>query len=329
MSPRSTDSIAALVSTLGRLRVARLRFRAIARDAIVFGDFPGSAVRGGFLAGLFDVGCVMPKRDCPRCELRADCPVTRVSGEDREPSPTRTALYRIDVSRLPPRLLAGEEFEFGLDLYGDAAESKRLARAAIKRFAERGVGRRRARFDLLDVEGDPIFASPTLEADLASRVAETRKRAASSAEICFLTPLRVVLDGRTLQSFSFDPFVRSLVRRARLLLESSERIDLGLAERDLVTDAKSVRVIESRLAKQDQVRFSSRQGRSMNLHGIQGAVVIEGDLARFAPWLAFGSLVGVGKGATFGQGAFEIRAVDARIVEASGATMLPPGAAPR
>lgn len=237
------------------------------------------------------------------------------------------------MSRLPARLLAGEEFAFGLDLYGEAAESTRLARAAIARFAERGVGRRRARFDLVDAAGDRAETGSTLEADLASRVAETRKSASSTAEIRFLTPLRVVQDGRTLHSFSFDPFVRSLVRRARLLLESSERIDLRLAERDLVADAKRVRVIESRLAKQDQVRFSSRQGRSMNLHGIQGAVVIEGDLARFAPWLAFGSLVGVGKGATFGHGAFEVRAVNEGnaegIIEGTGATMSPPGAAPR
>lgn len=301
---RETLDDGGAVAALGRLRATRLRFAARAIDAIEWGGFPGSALRGGFLAGLLDVGCVVPARDCPRCDLRHDCPVTRISGEHEDPSPTRTALYRVAPPREKSRIEPDEEFVFGVDLYGDAAESRTLALAAVERFAERGVGRRRARFSLSGIAPDATRNPARLHDELAAAVRSLAATAESGLELRFETPLRIVSGGRSLSSFSVDPFVRSLVRRARLLLESAEGCALEVDHHDLLARTASVRVVATRLSKRDQVRFSSRQRRLMNLHGIEGAVVLDGDLSPFLPWLAFGAIVGAGKGATFGHGAY-------------------------
>lgn len=297
------DGVAA---ALGRLRASRLRISVTARDAIEWGGFLGSTLRGGFLAGLFDVGCVVESRDCRTCELRDSCPIPRIGGEHEDPSPARTALYRV----VPPESDAGVEpggsFAFGIDLFGDASEARSLAIAAVERFAGRGVGRRRARFEIDSIAAS---ASPTLREELDARIGELAGAASDAVEIRLRSPLRVVVDGRQLSSFSFDPFVRSLVRRARLLLESAEGVALEFDHRELRALAAAVRVVDARTSKRDQVRFSSRQGRSMNLHGIEGSVVLAGELAPFFPWLAFGEAVGVGKGATFGHGVYSCRAV--------------------
>ncbi len=58
-------------------------------------------------------------------------------------------------------------------------------------------------------------------------------------------------------------------------------------------------------------RYSARQDRRMEWSGLVGTATYAGDLAPFWPYLVFGQWVHVGKGATFGLGAYRIEAIDA------------------
>jgi CRISPR-associated endoribonuclease Cas6 len=293
------------LQSLGRLRHTALRFECVARDTITCGDFPGSALRGGLLAGLFDVGCVVAERDCPTCEFLSTCSVPRLSGEATRQSPTSTPLYRVRGFAGDADLAAGATFEFAIDLFGAATELRTLVIAAIERFAERGFGRRRARFEIVSINDSAPRDGATIDAELRDRVASIPP---DSVVLRCESPLRLTANGRTLGRFSCVPFVSSLLRRARLVMESGEGIALEVDAAELKRHAATLRVIRDDLSKQDQVRYSARQGRSMNLHGTKGDVVIAGELAPLAPWLAFGAIAGVGKGAAFGHGVISLHA---------------------
>src|SRR5262245_24846018 len=150
---REAPDATALLSSLGRIRAARLRVTARAIDAIDAGEFPGSALRGGLLTALLDVGCVVTHRECGACTLLQDCAVPRITGEAAAVEPTsRSRPHR------PYRLFApfsavdrGAEFGFGVDLFGEAADRAALAVGAIARLAERGIGRRRGRFEVVAI----------------------------------------------------------------------------------------------------------------------------------------------------------------------------------
>jgi CRISPR/Cas system endoribonuclease Cas6 (RAMP superfamily) len=50
----------------------------------------------------------------------------------------------------------------------------------------------------------------------------------------------------------------------------------------------------------------------MEWAGLVGTAIYEGDLTPFWPYLVFGQWVHVGKGTTFGLGAYRLEAVEAR-----------------
>jgi hypothetical protein len=57
-------------------------------------------------------------------------------------------------------------------------------------------------------------------------------------------------------------------------------------------------------------RYSARQDRRMEWAGLVGTATYAGDLRPFWPYLVFGQWVHVGKGATFGLGAYRLEAGD-------------------
>lgn len=300
------------LALLRHLEITRLRFVARAMDAIDLREFPGSALRGGLLVALFDVGCVAVHRQCEECAFLADCAVPRVLGResprtDRGNHGFFTRPYRITAAHAPPRIERGATFEFGIDLFGEAAEFAALLRTAVIRLGERGLGRRRSRFEV-ESGGDFEACAPRLMGDeIAARI---RDLPTDRLLLCFDSPLRLQSKGHALTEFSFLSLMANLLRRASGLMESHGRAQVEALARPLLERASRVVVIAASWTKRDQVRFSSRQGRAMNLHGAQGQVEVAGDLAAFVPWLAFGEIAGAGKGTTFGHGSMRVLATN-------------------
>lgn len=54
-------------------------------------------------------------------------------------------------------------------------------------------------------------------------------------------------------------------------------------------------------------RYSNRQDTKMNMGGVMGEVVYEGDFESFWPYVKLGEYVHVGKGSGFGLGKYTIK----------------------
>jgi CRISPR/Cas system endoribonuclease Cas6 (RAMP superfamily) len=293
-----------------------LRLAARLREPLDAPPFAGSMLRGALFASALDVSCVVDHRRCDDCRLVADCVVPALFEGDatRREEPSAAFLPKPYLLRLlAPRELAGEakarleagtEIAFEIALFGAATEHATLVAAWLERTLERGLGRRRARADVLAIER--IDAAAHAES-LAARAAELPRR---NVVVRLESPLRLPRRGRIEIALPFERLVASLLRRAASLLECHESIALDADPRALVGAARSVAVVSSRLRKIDRVRRSSRQDRSMNLIAIEGEVEFEGDVSSFRPLLAFAERCGAGKGATFGFGRLRCIAPD-------------------
>lgn len=79
--------------------------------------------------------------------------------------------------------------------------------------------------------------------------------------------------------------------------------------RGLIAAAASVRLAADHTRWTTWARYSARQDRRMAWSGLIGDATYEGDLRPFWPYLVFGQWTHVGKGATFGLGAYRLAAV--------------------
>jgi hypothetical protein len=112
------------------------------------------------------------------------------------------------------------------------------------------------------------------------------------------TPLRIARDGSILQSFSFSPFIRTLLRRVSSLAYYYYGSILDIDYKRLSALSGTVSITE------DSFRWEEwRKGR---LCGIVGSGVLCGDLTDFHPVLLLGEYLQCGKDAAFGLGSYEL-----------------------
>lgn len=316
------------------LDVHVLRFRAEVTSALRLPVAAGAALRGA-LFGALRVGFCLAAQgpDCGRPELAARCPVCFLlapveAGHRRGQDVPRPYTLRVPFAGREVVYAPGQSFEFGMATFGRALETFPYALLGIQTMGERGMGPRRAgSFRLTEVwaehplagrqervyrAGEPTVRVPALPVTAADVAAEARalarRGAARRLRLSFVTPVRLIEEGRLVKPPDFR--LRALV--ARLL----ERLDalaarygdgpLGAEIEPLRYAAEAARVVEQRLQWREVFRASGRHGRLLPMSGLLGEVVVEGDLGPLLPWLVWGSLVQVGKDATMGNGALAL-----------------------
>ncbi|MBK6943016.1 MAG: CRISPR system precrRNA processing endoribonuclease RAMP protein Cas6 [Planctomycetes bacterium] len=310
-------------TSLRSLRIATLRIRARARDALRLPRFAGSTLRGAFGHALFDTACATGTRDCAPCALRERCAVpyvfeTPIEADDaRLPGvPFAPHPFAFDVAFGGSRLRAGAPFSFGLTLFGRATEYVPTFAAALARTGERGLTGDRSAFDVVGIDGlteagwaELASGDPLVLDRHATRAAIKRMDAPAASgsrlRVTLRTPLRLAADGRLARLESFHELMRACARRAKALLAFHEGIDVSF---DAALDAaRSVRTVVHNLRRVHAQRWSQRQGRRMQLDGWLGRVEFEGDFGACGDLLAFASNAGVGKSTAFGFGRLALR----------------------
>jgi CRISPR-associated endoribonuclease Cas6 len=123
----------------------------------------------------------------------------------------------------------------------------------------------------------------------------------------FLTPTRILYDGRLTLNLEFHILIRNLLRRLSLLYyfhcngDPSEWDFKGIIEM-----AKEVKVKESNLRWYDWERYSGRQETRMKMGGFVGEITFDGNVEPFMPLIKAGEVLHVGKGTGFGLGKYKI-----------------------
>ena len=280
-----------------------------------------AAIKGGFEEALRRAAAC-------RCDERgstssaANCAFHHAFGRALTPDPA--ALKRFQKPSAPfvftlPQLSSplpnrGQAVPLGLTLVGTAANHVAVYLDAVKRLfgagnrsglpcatvvrvESRGYGESRH----LVREGEGALRLDLLEQLSLNGLVEGLPLVPREMTVEFLTPLRLLHEGRPVRDLSFSAFIRPLMRRASSLAYYYGGVELDHDFRWLAAQSEGVECTT-------RLRWAGREveSRGALADGLIGELTFRGELADFAPFLLFGEYVHLGKGAPFGLGAYRV-----------------------
>lgn len=288
------------------LLTLRLRFQTLAPQLLP--PLPTNALRGALGHALRALACRQrPNTPCNGCLHARGCgypllfeppgrPDAGLGVTDRAPPPLVLAPESRVLGGPPIPLADGDSLTVRVTLVGRlAAAYEDLAIAALRKGAESGVGispadkRSKVPLHLASVERVPSLDLPI----------------PSAAELTFVSPVRLHADGKIRGLIEAPQFLAALLRRTDTLtrLYGTEPFDNLSAPDGLRFRSRDTHVISVN-------RYSSRQERRMELPGVLGTFILNGDLASIWPSLLFGERVQIGKGTSFGFGRYRLRGAE-------------------
>ncbi len=307
----------------------KLNFTCEAVTAVSLPRYNGSILRGAFFSALRQDFCLNKELNtclnCPRAEV---CPICRlVATVERDsnrgaeiPRPFALEPVITENTRFEP----GQNFSFGVTLFGQSLALFPYVILAIQRMGEAGMGNRviaPSRFLLREAKTvNPLSATERLIYSNETRIVNTPDTAITQPDvlsyaarlssdklrISLLTPLRLVVEGSLVQKLTFRVFIQRLLRRLTDLYRycCNQEIDLDFA--GLLKQAEGILAVRDNIRWVDLTSYSNRRHASTPTGGLTGETTFAGNLKDFLPLLVWGELTHVGKDATRGNGWYRI-----------------------
>lgn len=314
-----------------KLEAHALRFRCSAVTPMVLPPFKGASIRGALFSALRRRFCLKPQTvNCEDAALRKACPVCSLLATVDEDAPRGIETAR--PCTVEPPLTSktfyreGEDFVFGVTVFGQAAQLMPYVVLGALGIAETGIGDRSRAAGVFRVESIESYSPLSGRREVVYRRGASKVRAngikvthadvlqhskayegLSRVTLEILTPMRLVVGGHLVKALTFEVLMRRLLRRLTDLSLSACGEAPVIDHATLLRAAVAVGVAEDRTRWVDVPSFSSRHGRFTPIGGLLGSVTFEGELGPFVPWLLWGSITHVGKDATKGGGWYRVR----------------------
>jgi len=308
-------------------QVARFRFLLQALEPVRLPPYAGSVWRGLLGLGLRRAACVTRQPSCEGCLLRHACVYSLVfESPATEPAEARRykELPHPFALEIPPaaarEIDRGEPILLGITLIGPAIGQMPYLIQAMQIAGQHGAGQSRGRFTVLALEREANLG----QADWL-RVYEAEQGAYTPlavsgfppappvpdvVQICLETPLRLKRQGHLVGAAELDAhdLLRNLCARLALLARHYGGVPDAFDWGRLGPPAESVEIEKGPgLHWLDWTRYSGRQHGTMKMGGLVGELRLRGPgLAAFWPALRHGQWVHLGKGTSFGLGAYRI-----------------------
>lgn len=312
----------------GALRLALGRYRLLFTqdDATGWPRFSGSAWRGAFGRALRQTVCVTRLDSCGTCLLKASCaysylfetpiPASALKMRRYSAAPHPFALQIHDAAAA-----TCSPYRLGLNLFGHGNRYLPYVIHAMTQAAAAGIGRRRVRLSLAEVQQSTSVTedwhtiyTPDRELRPLPFEAPATPACDTTIRIVFCSPLRVqrreALVGP--QEFAFEDLFGPLLRRLSMLTYFHGDVPLEVDFRELMAQARQVPLVWSRLRWQDWTRYSSRQQTTIQMGGLLGEFALTGStIGPFWPYLWVGQWTHAGKGTSMGLGQYIINSSQA------------------
>lgn len=304
------------------IRFSRYRFNFSAVDPIRLPAYAGSAFRGMLGHGLKRTVCVTGLAECDACALRSQCAYTQLfetrAATGQQGASLQPMVMALDSYR--PTYEPGDSFDLELVLIGRANRHFPYLISSWQRAGQRGLGKRNSQFSLASVEkwhgGEQRWATLYPEPEdeqLHTRGGDSWQPAlrlhGQSIKIRLITPYRSKLEGRLIGPDRFDPhnFISSLISRIERLRAQHDPESPPLPVADWIAASKTLRMERPQLRWNDIQRHSSRQKTDMNMGGVVGSFLLQGEaLEQLLPVLELGQWLHAGKNTLFGLGQYRL-----------------------
>lgn len=302
-------------SLFASLDFARHCFYLQAQEDARLPAFLGSTLRGSFGHALKMAVCLRDSETCAEtCRAAGECAYASLFETPTPPGnrflrgqPFAPHPFVLGVAPPSPAdlFLTGMTCTFTMTLLGRAAIPLLPAVVcAVRLMAWRGLGAHRAPFALVAVTRDDGAASSrSVAAYIEERIVELG--APAQITLRFQTPTRLRVRGDLQTDLSFETLVRSLLRRAGLLVELYGGAPLALDFGEVIAQAATIETRRIGLEWHDWERSSSRKQTRMLMGGLIGDIEYAGAaLADLLPLVLAGELMHVGTGTSFGMGRY-------------------------
>lgn len=305
------------------LPLVRLRFVFRLREALPHAVFQGSLWRGALGFALKSVVCIYAdpfERKCPDCTIYGYCgypplfepmaPAKDVAGGSK--NAVRPFVLEPPLSARRS-MKAGSELQLGMVLMGPAMHNLPVMTRAVAQLGERGLGTTRTRAALVRIEAvgpnRSIELWPTgLDGALPIVEAQSIGLAASllpdALTLHFVTPTRLKRDRKVVSTPDAETVMRALLRRLIALAAMYGQPWHPPTHELIQTAANLEAVYDTNWRTISHV--SSRQKRRMPLSGFEGKLTLHGVPEEIRALLLLGSLVHIGKQATYGHGWYQL-----------------------
>ena len=128
-------------------------------------------------------------------------------------------------------------------------------------------------------------------------------RIKNTLALSFMTPTRLMVDGKPLRKPHFRQVFPFMLRRVTSMLYAHSGVELLDDASLLLEQVRQLNVVESNLGWHDWRSLSGRPG--LVIGGFVGDMVLQGQALEEVYWvIAVASLLGIGKAATYGAGQF-------------------------
>lgn len=334
LTPGSRVHPATHAALMAGVEVVHLRFAIRAQETLIFGDQPGSALRGAIYGVLARDFCSEDAlRKTP--EHQAVCPVCRLLAAEDEDAGRGRNLARPMTVEPPlgrPHFVGGTELTFGVSLVGWAVTALPYLIRAVLLAGKAGVGAGRGRFHLLGVSEycpltgaqrpileDRVIRQPRLAVSALAIERAAERFAGDGVRLQLLTPLRLTANGRLVQRAEPVIFLQRLIERCQNLaehyaafdpaVEPAERKQWVAAYESVTAAAREVKIADDSTLWMEARSGSRRQNRVTEIGGLVGGVTWAGPVAPLLPWLLWGQSLHVGKDAVKGNGWYQVQTV--------------------
>jgi hypothetical protein len=302
----------------------RLHFQAVTE--IVFGDFPGTALRGALGTSLRRRLCAVGLPTCEGCRLLHECLwprlfETALHSRPGGPVADLAGWVLAPADHCPQRIAKGGTFRFDLTVIGRTRPHLGHLLAGVKRAAGCLGPAHASRAELREVSlaasGETLGSGATALRPHAQQLAPPPRLAGPlrALQLEFTTPVRLTRDGRErrLAELTARDFVLAVLRRIERTLRHCEGPVRPVRLADATFDGLAGLHMESGGMRDAVVaRRSSAQTRRLVTHGYLGRLGIEGDssvLSELWPYFHLARYLHIGKMSHFGFGGFRLRAL--------------------
>lgn len=282
--------------------------------------FRGATLRGGFGYHLKRTVCHRKQGTCQDCIVRTTCAYScifeGVPPDERQimrlyPYVPQPFTFLVNGEE-PTWIERGAPFLFGMRLFGRALDLFPYIVYSLIQMGQEGLGKDRIPFRITRII-QPAFQSEIYRQEencirkVQKEVIPNSVSSGERVQVDFLTPVRLRVHGQEPSSLRFEDLIRAVIRRFSILTHfygtpyEENGFDLS-ALCAVRTVFEQIRTVEFR-------RFSGRQKRSVEMSGLLGTLVFEGELEPFLPWLAVAQVIGVGKATSFGFGRIHITSI--------------------
>lgn len=286
--------------------------------------YKGLLLRGAFGYALRKISCPFTNRNCEECLLKSKCVYiyifeTRLPEDSAIMRKYKTIPHPFIIE--PPlnnktEYKPGDLLSFNFIILEKAIDYLPYFIYAFELMAERGLGKGKDKLIFQSVKQGRNLLYDGTSKIIKDKVREKElkiqrpKKSINQIAIKFLTPVRIIYQGRIAQSLDFSIIFRSLLRRIGLLSYFYSSKPFEIEYRRLIEQALPIKTKEARFKQTNLSRYSSRQERLIRMEGLIGEAIYQGNLSQFIPYLKIGEKIHIGKGTSFGFGKYRLKILD-------------------